>query len=360
MEFCLSCIPSCVTLPPTMEALHPKIAVLGGGSWGTALAAILAAKGEDVLLWARESEVSDEINHHHFNSIFLPDISLPTSLEASSNLKECLAGRSIILSVLPSHAAREVYSKLKENSLAHDAIFVSCSKGIEISSGKLMSDLFFESLPDHDGDLFTCLSGPTFAREVAQGLPTTAVVAGRNPNVTSKVQQLLRTDYFLTYTHDDVIGVEVGGAVKNVIAIACGMSDGLGFGHNTRAALITRGLYEMIKIGKKLGANPLTFSGLTGVGDLVLTCTGELSRNRTLGYQVGMGQNLQKILKESRMVAEGVNTARAIFELTERLGISAPISTEMYRILHEGKSPRDAVSDLTKRELKEELRSILN
>jgi len=343
-----------------MNSAELKIAVLGGGSWGTAIAALLASKGLDVIIWAREAEVAAEIESAHLNSFFLPQIPLPAALRATDSLSEAVKGRQVIVSVIPSHATRAVFSQLNQLDIPAESIFVSCSKGIEIESGQLMSDVLRDTLPGHPSDHFIFLSGPTFAKEVAAGLPTTAVVAGTNLEITKRIQSLFRTDRFLTYTHDDVIGVEVGGAVKNVIAVACGMSDGLGFGHNTRAALITRGLYEMIKIGKKLGANPLTFSGLTGVGDLVLTCTGELSRNRTVGFRVGQGESITTILQEMRMVAEGVKTAKAIHELAKRLGISAPISSEMYYILHEGKTPREAVNDLTRMELKEELRSILS
>lgn len=337
---------------------NDKISVIGAGSWGTTLANLLAEKGNNVLIWAMEKEVVAEINDRNSNKIFLGDAKLSKNLKATNDLGEAVAGSTIVVFVVPSHASRDVLSKMR-NHLAKDAILVSCTKGIEIESGKLMSDIIHESLPNHPASNLTYLSGPSFAKEVIQRLPTTVVIASKNPDAAKKVQGVFRTDRFLTFSSDDVVGIEVGGALKNVMAIATGMSDGLKFGHNTRAALITRGLYEMMKIGKALGGNPLTFTGLAGIGDLVLTCTSELSRNRTVGFEVGSGRKIEDVVSGMKMVAEGVKTTKAVYQLIQRLKITAPICTQMYHILYEGKSPKQAVEDLTRMELHEELRSIM-
>lgn len=335
-----------------------EVGVIGAGSWGTTLAALLAEKGHDITIWAYEKEVAEEINSKHTNKMFLGSEPLPKGLKATNSLKEAVHEKSIVVFAVPSHAARGVLESINEN-LSKDTIIVSCTKGIETETGKLMSDILHESLPSHPVSNFTYLSGPSFAKEVLKKLPTTVVIAGKDLNNARKIQQLFRTDRFLTFLSEDVIGVEVGGAVKNVIAIATGMSDGLGFGHNTRAALITRGLYEMIKIGRALGANTLTFAGLAGIGDLVLTCTSPSSRNWYVGHELGKGRKISDILKDMKMVAEGVKTTGAVHRLIEKLKITAPICTEMYRIIYEGKHPKEAVEDLTKLELHEELRSIL-
>ncbi|MBI2974421.1 MAG: NAD(P)-dependent glycerol-3-phosphate dehydrogenase, partial [Deltaproteobacteria bacterium] len=239
-------------------------------------------------------------------------------------------------------------------------VFVSCTKGIETETGKLISDILRESLAGLPAENLCFLSGPSFANEVAKKLPTMVVIAGTSHSSTKFAQDAFRTDYFMPFTSDDIIGVQVGGAVKNVIAIACGISDGLGYGNNTRAGTITRGLYEMIKIGKALGANPITFSGLAGIGDLILTCTGDLSRNRQFGFMVGKGKDISKKQPgAATQIAEGVITSKAIFHLIGKHNISAPICTEVYRILHEKKEAKDAVADLIKMERTEELRGIV-
>ena len=339
-----------------LESLN--ISVLGAGSWGTALARLLANKGINTTIWAFEKDVANGIQKNHKNPLFLNEIDLPKNLLATNNLSECLKNSDIVISVIPSHALRTVLKEAEKN-LKKDVIIVSCTKGIEPSTGKLVSEIIKEILPNIDEGNLTFLSGPSFAIEVAKDLPTTVVIAGRDPEKTQTIQELFRTDTFLTFTHNDVIGVELGGAIKNVIAISTGMSDGLGFGSNTRAATITRGLYEMVKIGKALGANPFTFTGLSGMGDLVLTCTSKTSRNYSLGYRIGQGEKLKSILSSMKMVAEGVKTTEAIHKITTKHKVNAPISEEMYNILFKDKSPREAASDLMKMELKEELRNIL-
>lgn len=336
-----------------------KIGVLGGGSWGTALARLLALKGHDVTIWAYEKEVTEGINSKHRNPIYLSEIDLPENLSATNDLQKCLKEAEIIVSVVPSHALRTVLINAAP-FIRKNAIIVSCTKGIETSTGKAISDILKETLTEIGTSQFTFLSGPSFAIEVAKDLPTSVVVAGTDHEITKTVQEAFRTDTFLTFTHHDVIGVELGGALKNVIAIAAGMSDGLGFGANSRAALITRGLYEIIKIGKARGANPLTFTGLSGMGDLILTCTSGESRNYTLGYQLGQGKKLADILKNMKTVAEGVKTTEAVHNIIKAHKITAPICEEMYNILYNEKSPQDAAKDLTSMELRAELGKLLS
>lgn len=335
-----------------------KIAVLGAGSWGTALAALLAKKGYEVKIWAFEPEIAENINKNHENSTFLEGILLPETLIASNRLEKCLENAELILSVVPSHALRSVMKKAAK-CIPDDAIIVSCTKGLEVETGKLVSDILKESLPHVGADKITYLSGPSFAIEVAKDLPTLVVIAGTDPENRKLVQETFRTETFLTFTHEDVIGVELGGALKNIIAIAAGMSDGLGYGANSRAALITRGLYEMIKIGKALGANSFTFAGLSGMGDLILTCTSTNSRNYKLGYAIGQGKKLDDVLKGMKMVAEGLKTTKAIYNIIEKHEIVAPICKEMYNILYKGKTVKDAAHDLTNMELRSELNQIL-
>lgn len=335
-----------------------KISVIGAGSWGSALAKVLADKGNNILIWAYEKEVANSINTFNRNHIYLPEIEFPKCLRATTDLSLAIKGHDVVVSALPSHALRNIW-KMAAPYLEKDAILVSCTKGIEGESLKLMNEVLDEVVPLHESKNTVVLSGPSFAKEVALSLPTSVVVAGKDASVCKKVQDLFRTDSFLIFTSDDVVGVEIGGAVKNVIAIATGISDGLNFGHNSRAAIITRGLYEMIKIGKALGANLLTFAGLSGIGDLVLTCTADMSRNHTVGRKIGEGQKISKILAGMKVVAEGVPTSKAVFELTKKHNINAPICDAMYRIIYEGLSPRDAVTKLCNLPLGEELSAIM-
>jgi glycerol-3-phosphate dehydrogenase (NAD(P)+) len=335
-----------------------NIGIIGAGSWGTALSKMLAEKGTSVTLWCFEKEVAAGINKSHKNPLYIPDVDLPPAVEATTDLKNAVSGKEIVVSVIPSRFVREIWTKGAQH-VDSATIIVSATKGIEADTRKLMSRVLADCLPSHPEANRVFLSGPSFAPEVARGLPTSVVIAGKDPAVMQKVQETFRTNMFLTFTNEDVIGVEVGGAVKNVIAIAAGMSDGLGFGHNARAAIITRGLYEMVKIGKSLGANPLTFIGLSGIGDLVLTCTADLSRNHTVGKRLGRGEALDAILKDMKMVAEGIPTAEAVYHLALENSINAPICEAMYRMLHQDLKPRDAATWLCSLPLKDELRSIL-
>ena len=335
-----------------------KIGVIGAGSWGTALAALLAEGKNETILWAHEPEVALGINKNHKNPLYLSGEPLLKSLKASSDLKGVVAGAEVLVNVVPSHLSRQVWEKIAPY-VGSETVIVNASKGFEFSTGKRLSEVLAEVLPKHPKRLFVTLSGPSFAKEVLQHLPTTVVIAGSDHAVTEKIQHLFRRDWFLTYTHSDVVGVEVGGAVKNVIAIAAGLCDGMGLGYNTRAALMTRGLYEMAKLGKALGANPFTFVGLSGMGDLILTCTGELSRNRSVGIRLGKGEAIDTILKEMQTVAEGVKTAKVVYGLLQKQKITAPVCVEIYRILYEKKSPTEALKTLLALDLKEELGGLL-
>ncbi|MFH1875078.1 MAG: NAD(P)H-dependent glycerol-3-phosphate dehydrogenase [Pseudomonadota bacterium] len=335
-----------------------KVGVIGAGSWGTAISKMLAEKGYEVCLWCHEREVADGINQNHQNPVYLQDIVLPKAVEATNSLALAVEDKEVVVSVVPSHHVRTIWQEAAEY-LKPEAILVSATKGIELKSHKLMSQVLKEVLPHHLPANRVYISGPSFAPEVVRNLPASVVIAGEDVRVREKIREFFRTDTFLPFSNEDVTGVEVGGAIKNVIAIATGMSDGLGFGHNARAAIITRGLYEMVKIGKALGANPLTFMGLAGIGDLVLTCTADLSRNHTVGKLLGEGKKLEEILAGMTMVAEGIPTAEAIYHLAANHKINAPICNVVYLMLYEDLTPREAATWLCSRPLEEELRSIL-
>jgi glycerol-3-phosphate dehydrogenase (NAD(P)+) len=330
-----------------------RIGVIGGGSWGTVLADLLAAKGFEVELWVYEREVMEQINSHRENRIFLPGITLSTNLTASNDLPAVASGKSLLVMVVPSHVLRATSAALA-GRLGAETMVVSASKGIENQTCFTMTGVLEESLQIGDQRL-AVLSGPSFALEVARKIPTVVTVASRNPSLARLVQHAFATPYFRVYTSEDTIGVELGGSVKNVIAIAAGIVDGLGLGLNTRAALITRGMTEIRRLGKRMGANPRTFTGLAGYGDLILTCTGDLSRNHTVGRKIAAGQRLSDILADMRMVAEGVNTARSVYQLSRRLGVEMPICHQTYRILYENLPPREALYQLMTRDLKQEL-----
>ena len=342
-----------VTVMTTMKNNRERIAVIGGGSWGTALANRLAVNGHDVCLWAFEAELVREINETHTNSLFLPGIALDPALTCSGSLEEVVTGRGIVLLVTPVQVMRGVLKQLAPH-IGTEAIIANASKGIELETLRTVSQICSELLPTELTQRFVALSGPTFAREVAQGLPSLIVAASRDEAAARRVQAAFSCPCLRVYTNADVIGVELGGAVKNVIAIAAGICDGLGFGHNARAALITRGLAEMKRLGQAMGAEAATFSGLAGMGDLVLTCTGDLSRNRTVGFKLGQGMRLADILAEMRMVAEGVKSAESVYNLARKLGVEMPIVEKTYRILHENMPARQAVTELMARDLKAE------
>ncbi len=338
-----------------------EIVVIGSGSWGTALARVLCDNGHRVTLWGRDAAHLLEIDTERENRRYLPGLRLPETLRTHPNLPVALRALprekgtiSLVVSVVPTHTTRQVMSSVA-GDLPEDAILVNAGKGIENDSLMTMDEVLRAVLPPGFADRLAVLSGPSFARETAEGQPTAVVVASRRRDIAQEVQRAFQSGTFRVYTSDDVPGVEVGGAVKNVIAIACGMGDGLGFGHNTRAALITRGLAEISRLGVKMNANPLTFAGLAGLGDLVLTCTGNQSRNRTVGLMLGQGRTLPEILVEMKQVAEGVKTTRSLHDLAQRLGVEMPISEAIYRVLYENRPVRQVMSDLLGRPPKHEL-----
>jgi glycerol-3-phosphate dehydrogenase (NAD(P)+) len=331
-----------------------KIGVVGAGSWGTALANLLALKGYRIDLWVFEKEVKEQILAHRENRVFLRDIRLSSNLHPSNDIGSVAADKDLILTVAPSHVIRET-SRQMSGHVSQETIIVSASKGIENKTYLTNIGVLKQTLSGIAEERFAVLSGPSFASEVARTLPTAVTVASKDLNVASLVQQVFATPYFRVYTNDDVLGVELGGSVKNVIAIAAGVIDGLGLGLNTRAALITRGQTEIRRLGVALGANPRTFTGLAGIGDLILTCTGTLSRNHTVGKKIGQGMKLKQILGEMRMVAEGVKTSKSVYNLSRKIGVEMPISHEMYHILYEDLPPKDAVIRLMTRDLKPEL-----
>jgi len=331
-----------------------KIAVVGGGAWGTALAAHAARLDHDVTIWAREPEVVRDINEHAENRLFLEGVALPKSLRASASPAEVLAGADIVILVPPSAFLRNVAGVVADH-VPKSARIVVASKGFDQHTLQLMTDVAAEALVGHPGDELCALSGPSFAREVASGLPTDVVVASKSAEAASAVAEALHSPMFRVYTSKDPIGVEVGGAMKNVLAIAAGACDGLGMGTNARAALVTRGLSEMARLGVALGGDPLTFMGLSGVGDLILTSTGALSRNRALGMKVAEGIEAGKYLASQRTVAEGFLTARAAWRLAQKLGVDVPITEQVYYVLHEDRPLLEAMKMLLTRAQKDEL-----
>jgi len=330
-----------------------RIGVIGAGSWGTVLADLLAVKGFSVDLWAFEREVVEQINTHRENRFFLPGIILSPRLKVSCDLAETAAAKDLLVVAVPSHVIRETMRALAGRLDASTSV-VSASKGIENQTHLTMTGVLKEALAIGN-DRLAVLSGPSFAAEVARRFPTVVTVASCNAALAERVQQLFATPYFRVYTCEDTVGVELGGSVKNVIAIAAGIIDGLGLGLNTRAALITRGMTEIRRLGRRMGANPRTFTGLAGYGDLILTCTGDLSRNHTVGQKIASGQPLKDILAQMRMVAEGVRTAKSVYDLSSQLGVDMPICHQTYRILYEGFAPREALFQLMTRDLKQEL-----
>jgi len=330
-----------------------EIGVLGAGSYGTCLAKLLADAGHNVSLWARSKELAKEIEETRENSPYLPGYKLPPSATVTTDLATAVRGRAIVLAVTPSHAAREVLSAAAAD-FEDGVVVVNASKGLEIGTFDRIDQIYTEIFPSSVAARATYLSGPTFAKEVAAGQPSAIVVAGRDPESTRLIQETFSTERFRVYSSEDIIGVQIGGALKNVVAICAGISDGLGFGHNARAALITRGLAEISRIGVRLGAEPMTFAGLSGMGDLVLTCAGDLSRNRQVGLALGRGKSLEEITRDMRMVAEGVKTTKVAHELAAKLGVEAPLSDFAHAVLYEGVTASEGLQALMSRALKSE------
>jgi glycerol-3-phosphate dehydrogenase (NAD(P)+) len=324
-----------------------NIAVVGGGSWGTALARLLARKGHSVSLWVYEKEVAESIRHRHENSLYLPGVPLPKNLAASTDLGKTLSGARYVLFAVPSHVSRDVLIQIRPH-LSSEIPLISATKGIERKSLKLISEVIREALGRKNADRIAVLSGPSFAKEVVIEHPTAVVLAATDTRLAARIQNIFSTPFFRLFLSADLIGVQLGGALKNVIALAAGGSDGLGFGYNTKAVLITRGLSEMARLGLVMGADINTFYGLSGMGDLFLTCSGELSRNRRVGEEIGKGVPLPRILKQMQMVAEGVHTTESAYALSLKYKVEMPIVREIHRILFEGKPIKEAVMDLMK------------
>lgn len=336
-----------------MQPSIQRVAVIGAGAWGTALARHLAEKQISVCLWAHEPEVVQAIALKRVNTVYLPGVPLPATLTATNVLSDALAGADGAIFAVPSHVARPVLGRIGA-LLSQPIPFVSATKGIEETTLELMTQVMQAVLPAHMRDSLMVLSGPSFASEVSQGKPTALCLAGRDAGAVKTVQTLFMTPSFRVYADDDLTGVQLGGSLKNVMALAAGVVDGLELGHNARAALITRGLAEMIRLGIAMGADPRTFYGLSGVGDLILTCTGPLSRNHSVGVRLGKGERLEGILASMQAVAEGVRTAKAALGLAQRCGVDMPIVQEVNAVLFADKPCRQAVGDLMEREAKEE------
>jgi len=330
-----------------------NLAIVGAGSWGTALAIVLAPRFAGVRLWVYEADLADRLRESRENDVYLPGAQLPAHVAVTSDLSQALEGADIVLSVVPSHVVRGLYQRMLP-SLNDSMMFVSATKGLENDSLLRMSQVIGQVLRDRFQPNIAVISGPSFAREVARGEPTALVVAADGPGLAERVQAAFSGPTFRLYTSSDTIGVEIGGSIKNVVAIGAGVLYGMGLGHNAMAALITRGLAEMTRLAMAMGAQAKTLAGLAGLGDLVLTCTGDLSRNRSVGVALAHGRKLNEIVSSMRMVAEGIKTTNAAVDLGRRWSVEMPISEQMYQVLHFGISPCEAIERLMVRSLKGE------
>jgi glycerol-3-phosphate dehydrogenase (NAD(P)+) len=330
-----------------------NLAIIGAGSWGTALALVLAPRFRQVRLWVYETDLAARMAESRENDVYLPAFPIPTGIEITSDLARVLDDAEIVLSVMPSHLVRAMYGRMLP-FLHESMLFVSATKGIENQSLLRVSEVIREVVQVSFAPRVAVISGPTFAREVAGFEPTALVVASEDVRLTEQVQAAFSGPTFRLYSSTDVVGVEIGGSIKNVVAIGSGVLNGMGLGHNATAALITRGLAEMTRLAVAMGGKPLTLAGLAGLGDLVLTCTGELSRNRTVGVQLAHGRKLEEIVQSMKMVAEGIKTTNAAVDLAARHGVEMPISQQMFQMLHFGLSPREAIRQLMERSLKGE------
>ena len=334
-----------------------KVTVLGAGSWGTALAMVLAHNGHDVRLWSHRKDQANEINEQQTNDKYLPGIRLPDEITGYHELSLALDNADAVLFVVPTKAMRDVIKQAKEH-LTSEQVLMHASKGIEPETHKRISEMIAEELGEPYGEKIVVLSGPSHAEEVALKQPTTVTVSSLQLSESEKAQDLFMNNVFRVYTNEDFIGVEIGGALKNIIALGAGISDGLGYGDNAKAALITRGLAEMAKLGVKLGATPLTFAGLTGIGDIIVTFTSQHSRNYRAGHMLGEGYNLPDVLDKMGMVVEGVRTTKAVHQLAEKEAVDMPITSGIYDLLFEGKDPRQVVDDLMQRGKTNELNAL--
>lgn len=340
-----------------MERKRESVTVLGAGSWGTALAMVLADNGHEVRLWGHNPSQIDEINQLHTNKKYLPEIDLPAAIKGYSSLQESLSGINTVILAVPTKAIREVIREMAE-AYPEPMHIVHVSKGIEPDSLLRISEMIEEEMPSDMIESVVVLSGPSHAEEVSLRHPTTVTVSSKDMGAAEKIQDLFINNNFRVYTNPDLIGVEIGGALKNIIALAAGISDGLGYGDNAKAALITRGLAEIARLGVKMGASPLTFSGLTGIGDLIVTCTSVHSRNWRAGNLLGRGHNLEEVLENMGMVVEGVRTTKAAHQLAEKFGVNMPITNALYDILFNGVNPKDAVDNLMSRQKTHEMEDL--
>lgn len=329
-----------------------SISVIGAGSWGTAVSWLLGSKGLDVSVWAREPEIADGINREHRNPVYLPEVELPLTVSATHDIAAALDGATAVVMVTPSVGVRAVAEQMAPH-LAPETPVIILSKGVEAHTSLLMTDIIAEVFGNPDR--IAALSGPNHAEEVSRGIPSATVVASASEHTAAFFQELFTTPFFRVYTNDDVIGVELCGAGKNVVAIASGMVDGLGYGDNTKASLMTRGLAEMARLGEALGANPRTYMGLAGMGDLVVTCTSRHSRNRSLGEHIARGGTMAEWEERTKMVAEGAVACRSIRELARARGVDMPLTEKVYEILYEGHPATEAVADLMERPTKTEI-----
>ena len=328
-----------------------NISVIGDGGWGTTLAILLSKKGFSVTLWGAFADYVSYLDKKRRNVKFLPGIIIPKDIEITHDLEYAVKAKNLIILAVPSQYLRQVLKKIKRSGVGNDTVYLSVSKGIEVKSLKRSSQVIQEEL----GNVyFGVLSGPNIAHEVAKGVPSVSVVACKDRRLGKYLQAILTTERFRVYTNNDIIGVELGGSLKNIIAIACGISDGLGFGANTKAALLSRGLVEISRLGLAMGAKPGTFSGISGLGDLVTTCISSYSRNRSLGFQIGCGKSLKEIQSTMQMVAEGVLTTKSAYALSIKYKVDMPLVREVYKVLFKNKSPQEALRDLMSREKKEE------
>ncbi len=324
-----------------------KAAIIGSGSWGTAIADLLAEKGSTVTLWARDPYVAETINKDHFNPRYLMNMPLRQEIKSTTDLTNAINGAELIVLAVPSHSMRDIVSRISAD-IKDDQLLVSVVKGLETDSTKRMSEVIEELIPDRSGGIGV-LSGPNHAEEVGEHIPSATVVSSKDSGISRRLQDIFMTPYFRVYVNNDLVGVELGAVIKNVIAIAAGISDGLDYGDNTKASLMTRGLTEMARLGKAAGASQETFSGLSGIGDLIATCTSKHSRNRAAGEMLARGVNVSDINKEMKMVAEGVRSCKGICKMAVKLDVEMPISRAVYEVVYEGKDPRVCVQDLMKR-----------
>lgn len=333
-----------------------NICILGGGSWGTALAIVLAKKGFNIDLWIRDNKQCEEINSARENLKYLQGVLLPSNINATTDIEKAIRDKKVIVSAVPTHAVREVLKSIK-NHLSQENIIVNVAKGIEVNTLLRISEIVKEETPEVE---YAILSGPSHAEEVARDIPTTLVAASVKKNVAEYVQDIFMTPKFRVYTNPDVIGVELGGALKNVIALGAGISDGLEYGDNTKAALMNRGFVEIARIGEAMGANKMTFAGLSGIGDLIVTCTSMHSRNRRAGILIGQGYTLEEATKSIGMVVEGIKTTKAAYQLSEKYNVTMPITEEIYKVLYKDANVKNAVVNLMLRDKTHEIEDIVN